>query len=339
MLEKPIAITMGEPAGCGGEITIKAWQKNRSNLPPFFMVDDFKRLEKLIQQLKIDCNLKQIKEPSEAINIFATALPIMQVNPSLSENIIPGRPNPLNSKSIISSIDTAVYLASNNLVKAVVTNPIFKAGLQSSGFKYSGHTEYLGKLANTKETPIMMLSSNNLKKNLRVIPITTHIPHKDISNALNKDKIINISKRIYKYLSEDFGIKKPKIAVAALNPHAGENGKLGFEEIEIIIPALKKLNKLKVNISGPYPADTLFHSDSREKFDAILCMYHDQALIPLKTLDFYSSVNITLGLPFVRTSPDHGTAFDLSGTGKASPESLISAIKVANELATIKKTN
>ncbi|MAI06271.1 MAG: 4-hydroxythreonine-4-phosphate dehydrogenase PdxA [Alphaproteobacteria bacterium TMED87] len=333
MQHLPIAVTMGDPAGCGGEITIRSWVESRDKLPSFFLIDDIERLKKLSDKVNINCEFKEIKNPKEALLIFKDFLPVIQVEPPLSSQVILGKHNPLNNPSIISSIETAVKFASNNLVKAIVTNPIFKSGLQNTGFKYSGHTEYLGDLASIKTPPIMMLSTNKAKEPLRVVPITTHISHSKVSSELNKDKIIEYSKRVHRYLIEDFGIKKPKIAISALNPHAGEDGKLGLEEKEIIIPAVEKLNNILPDILGPFPADTLFYSENRKNYDAIICMYHDQALIPLKTIDFFGSVNITLGLPFIRTSPDHGTAFDLVGKNSVRNDSFISALQIADKIS------
>jgi len=333
MQHLPIAVTMGDPAGCGGEITIRSWVESRDKLPSFFLIDDIERLKKLSDKVNINCEFKEIKNPKEALLIFKDFLPVIQVEPPLSSQVILGKHNPLNNPSIISSIETAVKFASNNLVKAIVTNPIFKSGLQNTGFKYSGHTEYLGDLASIKTPPIMMLSTNKAKEPLRVVPITTHISHSEVSSELNKDKIIEYSKRVHRYLIEDFGIKKPKIAISALNPHAGEDGKLGLEEKEIIIPAVEKLNNILPDILGPFPADTLFYPENRKNYDAIICMYHDQALIPLKTIDFFGSVNITLGLPFIRTSPDHGTAFDLVGKNSVRNDSFISALQIADKIS------
>jgi len=333
MQHLPIAVTMGDPAGCGGEITIRSWVESRDKLPSFFLIDDIERLKKLSDKVNINCEFKEIKNPKEALLIFKDFLPVIQVEPPLSSQVILGKHNPLNNPSIISSIETAVKFASNNLVKAIVTNPIFKSGLQNTGFKYSGHTEYLGDLASIKTPPIMMLSTNKAKEPLRVVPITTHISHSEVSSELNKDKIIEYSKRVHRYLIEDFGIKKPKIAISALNPHAGEDGKLGLEEKEIIIPAVEKLNNILPDILGPFPADTLFYPENRKNYDAIICMYHDQALIPLKTIDFFGSVNITLGLPFIRTSPDHGTAFGLVGKNSVRNDSFISALQIADKIS------
>ena len=333
MQHLPIAVTMGDPAGCGGEITIRSWVESRDKLPSFFLIDDIERLKKLSDKVNINCEFKEIKNPKEALLIFKDFLPVIQVEPPLSSQVILGKHNPLNNPSIISSIETAVKFASNNLVKAIVTNPIFKSGLQNTGFKYSGHTEYLGDLASIKTPPIMMLSTNKAKEPLRVVPITTHISHSEVSSELNKDKIIEYSKRVHRYLIEDFGIKKPKIAISALNPHAGEDGKLGLEEKEIIIPAVEKLNNILPDILGPFPADALFYPENRKNYDAIICMYHDQALIPLKTIDFFGSVNITLGLPFIRTSPDHGTAFDLVGKNSVRNDSFISALQIADKIS------
>lgn len=339
MQNLPIAVTMGDPAGCGGEITIKSWIEYRKKLPKFFIIDDIERLKKLSSIMNVNCKFKKIINPLEALSVFEDFLPVMQVKPALSSQVILGKHDHLNNSSIISSIKTAVKFASSNLVKAIVTNPIFKSGLQDTGFKHSGHTDYLGYLANTKSPPIMMLSTNKIKEPLRVVPITTHISHKEVSSGINKEKIVEYTERIYKYLIRDFGIKKPTISICALNPHAGEEGKLGLEEKEIIIPAVRKLKNILPDILGPFPADTLFYPENRKNYDAVICMYHDQALIPLKTIDFFGSVNITLGLPFIRTSPDHGTAFDLVGKNSVRPDSFISALEIADSISLKRYSN
>ena len=330
----PIAITMGDPAGIGGDIVLKAWCEHRETLPPFFVIDDPGRLSALALHLKLDCSLQTIAAPSEALDHFNTALPVLAVDPPLTIPATPGTPEPTNAGAIIEAIDTAVQLVQTGQASAIVTNPIHKASLQNAGFAHPGHTEYLGHLAGPGYDPVMMLASATVAGGLRVVPVTIHMAHKDAAHALTSEAIIRTGLITAKALRADFGIDAPRLAVAALNPHAGEDGKFGDEEQRIIAPAVAALIDQGLNAIGPLPADTLFHRDARESFDAVLCMYHDQALIPLKTLDFYGGVNVTLGLPFVRTSPDHGTAFALAGTGKARCDSLIAALRMAHKIAT-----
>ncbi|MEQ9446097.1 MAG: 4-hydroxythreonine-4-phosphate dehydrogenase PdxA, partial [Rhodospirillaceae bacterium] len=258
----------------------------------------------------------------------------LAVDPPLATPATPGTPDPGNAAAIIGAIDQAVRLVQDGQALAMVTNPIHKASLQKAGFTHPGPTEYLGHLAGPGYDPVMMLASATVVGGLRVVPVTIHIAHKEAAHALTAEAIISNGLITAQALRTDFGIETPRLAVAALNPHAGEDGKFGDEEQRIITPAVTALIEHGLNAIGPLPADTLFHRDARESFDAVLCMYHDQALIPLKTLDFYGGVNVTLGLPFVRTSPDHGTAFDLAGTGKARCDSLVAALRMAHKIAT-----
>ncbi|MEQ9109897.1 MAG: 4-hydroxythreonine-4-phosphate dehydrogenase PdxA [Rhodospirillaceae bacterium] len=330
----PIAITMGDPAGIGGDIALKAWTAHRETLPPFFVIDDPGRLSAIALQLKLDCAIQTIARPADALEHFAGALPVLAVDPPLATPATPGTPDPGNAAAIIGAIDQAVRLVQDGQALAMVTNPIHKASLQKAGFTHPGHTEYLGHLAGPGYDPVMMLASATVVGGLRVVPVTIHIAHKEAAHALTAEAIISNGLITAQALRTDFGIETPRLAVAALNPHAGEDGKFGDEEQRIITPAVTALIEHGLNAIGPLPADTLFHRDARESFDAVLCMYHDQALIPLKTLDFYGGVNVTLGLPFVRTSPDHGTAFDLAGTGKARCDSLVAALRMAHKIAT-----
>jgi 4-hydroxythreonine-4-phosphate dehydrogenase len=249
------------------------------------------------------------------------------------ESAIAGKPDSRHAKAILTSIDYGVAQARNGAALAIVTAPISKAVVMAAGFAHPGHTEYLGALlADTPydgtRGPIMMLAVEGL----RVVPITIHCALNEVASRLTTQAILNATKTTAEALVRDFGIQTPRIAIAALNPHAGEDGAFGDEEARIIVPAIMELKAQGVNVSGPYPADTLFHSAARAKFDAVICMYHDQALIPLKTIDFWGGVNITLGLPIVRTSPDHGTGFDIAGKGIANPDSIIAAIKMAHTL-------
>jgi 4-hydroxythreonine-4-phosphate dehydrogenase len=329
----PVAVTMGDPAGIGGDILLKAWSAHRDSLPPFFVIDDPGRLAALALQLKLDCSLQTIARPEEAPRYFAKALPVLPLDPPLATPAVLGTPDPRNADAVIGAIDTAVQLVRSGQAAALVTNPIHKASLYDSGFAYPGHTEYLGHLAGPECQPVMMLASAKVRGGLRVVPVTIHLAHKEAAQALTTAAIVAHGAITARALTQDFGIKAPRLTVAALNPHAGEGGKFGDEEADIIAPAVAALRDMGIDATGPWPADTLFHADARDTADAVLCMYHDQALIPLKTLDFYGGVNVTLGLPFVRTSPDHGTAFALAGTGTARCDSLVAAIRLAAEIA------
>ncbi len=320
---------MGDPAGVGGEIALRAWVDHREFLPPFFVIDDPGRLSALALTLKLDCALQTIASVVDAPSYFTDALPVLTVDPPLTSPSKAGVPNPENAPSVIGAIDQAVALAQAGDVSAVVTNPIHKASLQQSGFSYPGHTEYLGHLAGQDSAAVMMLTGGGL----RVVPVTVHLSLKDAAETLTTEAIVSHGLVAASALKRDFAIENPRLAVAALNPHAGEDGKFGTEEADIIVPAIETLKARGLIVDGPRPADTLFHDEARTQYDAVLCMYHDQALIPLKTLDFYGGVNVTLGLPFVRTSPDHGTAFDIAGTGIARCDSLVVAIRLAADIA------
>ncbi|MFM7083785.1 MAG: 4-hydroxythreonine-4-phosphate dehydrogenase PdxA [Hyphomicrobium sp.] len=330
---KPIAVTMGDPSGIGPEIIIKSYVKKREySLPPFVVFGCPKTIKARARLLNLECAIKEVASVATSSPFFTNELPVIPVN--LIHDATPGKPNPENAKSIIECITMATQATINGDAAAIVTNPISKAVLHRSGFKYPGHTEFLAYLAETytgdkKFLPIMMLVSQHL----RVVPVTIHIPVSEIPTHLSPSLIEQTLKTTWESLKYDFGIKNPRISVSGLNPHAGEDGTIGREEIVIIKPIIEKLKVSGINARGPYSADSLFTSVTRTTYDAAVCMYHDQALIPLKTLDFESGVNVTLGLPFVRTSPDHGTAFEISNSGIASPNSFISAIKLASEIS------
>lgn len=321
---KPIVITMGEPAGIGGELTLQAWQKRAQYaLPPFFTIDDPARLKKINPAIPLEI----IETPEQALEVFDRALPVLPLQ--LSAPSIAGTLNPKNGACVIDSITRAVEFCLSGRAAGVVTNPIHKAALYNIGFNHPGHTEFIAHLCGKGETPVMMLAA----KDLRVVPLTVHIPLKDVPAAITQNLIIEKAHIINDALKRDFKITAPRIAVAGLNPHAGEDGKIGLEDSEIIAPALEILKSEGILVSGPQPADTLFHAEARAHYDIALGMYHDQALIPLKTLDFHGGVNVTLGLSVVRTSSDHGTALDIAGQGRANPQSLINAILMAAEIA------
>ncbi len=320
----PLAITMGEPAGIGGEILLKAWAARDAATPCFFALDDPARLAAIAARFAIPCPVEPIATAGQAAGMFARALPVLRI--AGAEGAELGRPQAKTAGAVIGAIDRAVALVREGAAAAMVTNPIQKAALQSTGFAYPGHTEYLGHLAGAM--PVMMLAVPGL----RVVPVTVHLPVAKVAASLTTEAIIAHGRITARALRADFGIANPRLAVAALNPHAGEAGTMGDEEARIIAPAVAALRAEGIAVEGPAPADTLFHAVARARFDAALCMYHDQALIPLKTIDFARGVNVTLGLPFVRTSPDHGTALDIATKGVADPSSLIAAIHLAAEM-------
>jgi 4-hydroxythreonine-4-phosphate dehydrogenase len=324
---------MGEPAGIGGEITLMAWRAAQAEaLPAFAVLDEAARLQRLAARLGLSVPIAVIAKPSEAPAAFTHGLPVL--NRPLAAAPAPGCPDPLNAPAVIAAIDEAADLVLTGEASAMVTNPIHKASLYAAGFSAPGHTEYLAahiarRAGTPAPIPVMLLAIPGL----RVVPVSIHLSLAEAVRSLTKDAIIETGRILARALRQDFGCPAPRIAVAALNPHAGESGTLGQEERQIIAPACAVLRAEGLAVEGPLPADTLFHEGARPRFDAVLCMYHDQALIPLKTLDFARGVNVTLGLPIIRTSPDHGTAFDIAGTGKADPASLIEAIKLADALA------
>ena len=322
----PLAVTMGDPAGIGGDILLAAWaQAHETALPPFFVIDDPDRLGDLANRLGLDVPIQIISSPGETISIFSSALPVLPQPLAVSAES--GKLNGRNAPSVIASLKRALELTLNGEAAGIVTNPIHKQTLYAEGFEHPGHTEFLA--AATGGTPVMMLSCPGL----RVVPVTIHIPLADVADQLTSDLIVSRGRTLAAALERDFGLAHPRIAVAALNPHAGENGAIGSEEAQLIAPAVQMLCDTGINATGPFPADTMFHAEARRGYDAVLAMYHDQALIPLKTIDFDNGVNTTLGLPIVRTSPDHGTACDIAGTGKANPSSFIAALRQASAIA------
>jgi 4-hydroxythreonine-4-phosphate dehydrogenase len=322
----PIAITMGEPSGVGPEIFCNIWkQRSHQKLPKLLYIGSLDSL--LIHDKMLDYVV--IKSPSEAKAVPDYQLPVIEIQ--TQETIKPGALTPANGYAVISAIDAAVSLALSGEISALVTSPIHKAALYDIGFASPGHTEYLAERSGFKaNASVMMLATNGL----RVIPVTTHIALKDVSRKLTTDMIVHAGLVVYQDLQSRFGVKNPKLAVAALNPHAGENGAMGIEEVTHIMPAIHILRDMGIKVTDPQPSDTLFHEEARSRYDAVLCMYHDQALIPLKTLDFWGGVNITLGLPFIRTSPDHGTGLNIAGQKTARSDSFYAAIKSAEVMAT-----
>ncbi len=327
----PLALTFGEPAGIGPDITLMAWRMRRErDIPPFYLLADPDHIAQRARRLGFDVPLT-LTTPRDAVASFGRAMPVVPLE--MKATAAPGKPNDSSAPAAIASIRHAVDDVIAGRSAAVVTNPIAKSVLYGSGFRDPGHTEFLGKLAQEQTgqatRPVMMLWSDELA----VVPITIHMSLKDVPAALNGELIIETARTVARELVERFGVKRPRLALSGLNPHAGEDGALGREEQTIIAPAIKALQAEGIDVRGPLPADTMFHAAARATYDAALCMYHDQALIPIKMLAFDRAVNVTLGLPFVRTSPDHGTAFDIAGTGRADPSSLIAALKLAAHIA------
>jgi 4-hydroxythreonine-4-phosphate dehydrogenase len=327
----PLALTMGEPAGIGGELTLRAWLALRGIGPVFVALDDPARLAELAKLLGLDVSIEIVASAADAAAVFARALPVLPV--ALAIPARAGHPDPANAAATIASIDRAVALALAGEAGGIVTNPIQKSNLYDAGFAYPGHTEYLA--AKAGDVPVAMLLAC---PQLRVVPVTIHLALRTAIATLSTDAIVATALLVAKGLQRDFGIARPRLALAGLNPHAGEAGSMGAEDAAIVAPAVAQLRERGIDAFGPLPPDTMFSPRAREGYDVAICMYHDQALIPLKTLDVDGGVNVTMGLPFVRTSPDHGTALDIAGKGLAHPGSLLAALRLADELATKRAT-
>jgi 4-hydroxythreonine-4-phosphate dehydrogenase len=326
----PLILTQGDPAGIGPDITLAAWQLRASlQLPPFAVLADPALLRERAVRLGLDIPLAEI-EPDLTFATFDRALPVLPL--ARNAQAEPGRPDPASAAGTIEAIERAVSLVTSGRGTAVVTNPIAKHVLREAGFLHPGHTEFLAELARAPDSPplhpVMMLWSETLA----VVPVTVHVPLARVPWLLDTALIAKTGRIVARDLAERFGIREPRLAVAGLNPHAGENGMLGSEDQAIIAPAVQMLRNEGIDARGPFSADTMFHPRARREYDAALAMYHDQALVPIKTIAFDDAVNVTLGLPFVRTSPDHGTAFDIAGTGLARPDSLVAAIRLAARL-------
>jgi 4-hydroxythreonine-4-phosphate dehydrogenase len=329
--DAPLALTLGDPAGIGPDITLLAFAaRSQEAIPPFVLLGDTELLAARAEALGLSVPIISVATAREAADRFTEALPVLPI--SIPAPVAAGQPDVAAMPAVKQSIERAVDLVRTGEARAVVTNPVSKALLYQAGFAFPGHTEYLSALAGddgTPPRPVMMLVAGPFK----VVPITIHIPLKDVPRALTHDLILETIKITNTDLRRFFGYVQPRLAVSGLNPHAGEDGSLGTEEVDIIAPAIAAARGEGIDVTGPYPADTLFHEAARERYDAALCMYHDQALVPFKTLAFEEGVNVTLGLPFVRTSPDHGTAFDIAGTGQANPRSLIEALRLADAMS------
>ena len=328
---RPLALSLGDPAGIGPEIVARAWAILRDSGPAFVVVGDRDTVSAAMP-VRLNASVRRVSAPAEGAAIFAEALPVIDM-PLLSP-VVAGQPSPANAAAIIRWIETAVGLALSGQVSGVVTAPIAKAPLYAAGFGFPGHTEFLAELTagapfEGQRGPVMMLAAADLK----TVLVTIHQPLRQAIEALTGDAIVQVGRVTAEALTRDFGIARPRLALAGLNPHAGEGGTLGREEIELINPAAARLRALGIDCPDARPADSLFHPGARAGYDAVICLYHDQALIPVKTVDFWGGVNATLGLPIVRTSPDHGVGFDIAGRGVARPDSLIAAIRMAAEMA------
>jgi 4-hydroxythreonine-4-phosphate dehydrogenase len=327
---KPLALTLGEPAGIGPDIAIKAWlRRDELKLPPFYLLGDRDFVARRASILGLDVDLAGVGA-QQAVSAFPSALPVVATGRVATAQ--PGRPDETSAEAALASIRHAVADVAAGRASAIVTNPIAKSVLYRAGFRHPGHTEFLAELAASggrTPQPVMMLWSPALA----VVPVTIHLPLRDAVTTLSSDLIVTTARIVVADLKARFGLAAPRLAVTGLNPHAGEDGTLGTEDQEIVAPAVEILRAEGIAVKGPLPADTLFHDAARKAYDCAICMYHDQALIPIKTIAFDDAVNVTLGLPFIRTSPDHGTAFDIAGTGRANPASLIAALRLAARIA------
>jgi 4-hydroxythreonine-4-phosphate dehydrogenase len=321
---------MGDPAGIGGELSVRAWLARRGGRP-FVALDDPDRLAGIAASLGLDVPVRAVNAADAAHAVFRDALPVLPVK--LAAAPTPGRADPANAPAVIASIEQAVRLTQAGSTAAVVTNPIHKSTLYGAGFPHPGHTEFLAALTGAK-LPVMMLASPGL----RVVPITVHASLRRMLEMVTAERIVAVTRVTAEALRTHWGLAAPRIAIAGLNPHAGEDGTMGEEEITIIAPAIAQLRADGLDITGPLAADSMFTPEARARYDVAMGMYHDQALIPLKTLDMHHGVNVTLGLPIIRTSPDHGTAFAIAGTGRADPTSLIAAIDLAADLSARQET-
>jgi 4-hydroxythreonine-4-phosphate dehydrogenase len=329
-MAKPLALTIGEPAGIGPDIAIETWlRRNELKLPAFYLLGDRDFVSHRAKALGLKLKLADVSA-EEALEAFTDALPVVATGHTTSAR--PGQPDDTSAGAALASIRQAVGDVIAGRASAIVTNPIAKSVLYRAGFRHPGHTEYLAELAATNghiPQPVMMLWSPALV----VVPVTIHLSLRDAIAQLSSDLIVTTARIVAAAFKARFGIVNPRLAISGLNPHAGEDGSLGTEDKNIVTPAIETLRSEGIEVRGPLPADTMFHEAARKTYDCAICMYHDQALIPVKTLAFEDAVNATLGLPFVRTSPDHGTAFDIAGTGKADPSSLIAALRLAARMA------
>jgi 4-hydroxythreonine-4-phosphate dehydrogenase len=320
----PLAVSLGDPAGVGPEVIAKAWAVRHAHLlPPFFAIGDRRSLEAVWNG-----PIVQITHPLEAMQQFETALPLLQVDDP--GDIEPGVPNLAGARCALDSVEMAVGLARSGAAAGLVTGPVAKSQLYAIGFRHPGQTEFVAERCGVAAENVAMMM---VGPDLKTVPVTIHRPLAKVSEGLTVELILSRARTVARGLARDFGIEAPRLAVAGLNPHAGEGGTMGREELDVIIPAINQLREDGIDVTGPHSPDTMFHAAARAGFDAAICMYHDQALIPLKTLYFDTGVNMTLGLPVLRTSPDHGTAFGIAGRGEANPRAMIAAIALAGQCA------
>ena len=322
---RPLAVALGDPAGIGPEIVARAWgNRHAARLPCFFAIGDRRSIAAVWNG-----PVETLGTPSDATSVFDRALPLVQVDDP--GEIVPGDPNLEGARCALDSLEIAVGLARTGTAAGLVTGPVSKAQLYAIGFTYPGQTEFIAERCGVARGNVVMMLAG---PSLRTVPVTIHTALADVPRELTADLILARARVAARGLQRDFGIENPRLAVAGLNPHAGEGGTLGREELDVLGPAIEALRAEGFEVSGPMGADSMFHAEARAHYDVAICMYHDQALIPLKTLDFNDGVNVTLGLPIVRTSPDHGTAFDIAGKGLASPQAVEAAIRMAGECAT-----
>jgi 4-hydroxythreonine-4-phosphate dehydrogenase len=321
---KPLAVAMGDPAGIGPETIAKAWEQRAAlGLQPFFAVGAPEAVERVWGG-----PVRVVSDPDAAVAAFDEALPLIRIDGG--DCVRPGAPTLEGARNALDALELAVGLTRSGAAAALVTGPVSKSQLYAIGFTHPGQTEFVAERCGIAgEMVAMMLAGPTL----RTVPVTTHIALKDVPGALSTELIVAKGRTVIRALRRLFGIERPRLAVAGLNPHAGEDGALGREEIDMVLPAIERLREEEADITGPHPPDTMFHARARARYDAALCLYHDQALVPLKTLHFDEGVNMTLGLPIVRTSPDHGTAFDIAGQGKANPSAMIAALRMASDCA------
>jgi len=323
----PLVLSLGDPAGVGPEIAGKAWKALHAGGPAFVVMGDAE-----VVSAAVEAPVRRVVDLAQGADVFADALPV--IHSPVAEAVTPGRPSPANAAAVVRWIEVATALARSGEASALVTCPIAKASLYDAGFTYPGHTEFVAALSEGApypgpRGPVMMLTAADL----RTVLVTIHTPLAKAIAGLTAEAIVRVAQVTAFALRRDFGIARPRLALAGLNPHAGEGGAIGREELEIVAPAAQRLRDAGVDCSDPKPADSLFHADARRGYDAVVCLYHDQALIPVKTIDFWGGVNATLGLPVVRTSPDHGTGFDIVGRGLAREDSLVAALRLAAEMA------
>lgn len=324
----PVAVSLGDPAGIGPEIILKAFDALKDAGQPFFVVGGFDVLRGCTKVYGLSSKIIAIAEVSEAQDAFAQGLPVLA---GADANYTPGQPDEEGAALALHSLAEAVRAVLLGDASALVTAPVSKAQLGKVGFDYPGQTEFLGSVCGlAPEDAVMMLAGPTL----RTVPLTVHVPLADVPGLLSPELIEHKAQIVERALKRDFGISAPRLAISGLNPHSGEDGQFGDEEQRIITPAIEALKAKGLNAFGPVPGDALFTPLLRPTYDAALCMYHDQALIPIKALEFDQGVNVTLGLPIIRTSPDHGTAFDIAGTGKADASAMIASIRMAQQCIT-----